>query len=434
MLNIGIVASSKLQETYFFNTTTAVSQTFSSRGTAIDSEGNLIVVGGISSGTTGMFVIKYDSDGDIVWQKLIPDTAGTYFASVEVNASNDIFLAGASYSAGWYSCYVVKMNSAGSIQWQNYIGTGAAIFEAYDLALDSTGNINVCGRVSNDGFLYQLDSSGALNWQRTLAGSSIGSDIARSVVCDSSNNIYTAVYSRETASASFDVTVISHDVNGNILWQQKYVTADPDTPMRMVLDPSGDLILCGQTRNTTIGATVGFVMKVSGTTGAINWERNITGTSFAINNVEGGCDVDSLGNVYALTRKPVGGQNRSIIMKWNSSGTHQYTREITAGSTSTNQYAQSLKIKSNNMYFTLYTNTPTNALNGKLKTSGAGTGIYTLTGFSSISYQTDATTDIAGTITTSAGTMTQTTSTYTLVSDTKTANTTTYTNYKVIVP
>lgn len=86
------------------------------------------------------------------------------------------------------------------------------------------------------------------------------------------------------------------------------------------------------------------------------------------------------------------------------------------------------------MYFTLYTNTPTNALNGKLKTSGAGTGIYSLTGYSSIAYQVDATTDIAGTITTSAGTMTQTTSTYTLVSDTKTANTTTYTNYKVIVP
>src|SRR6056297_3444863 len=93
------------------------------------------------------------------------------------------------------------------------------------VAIDLDGNIYVLGyttstAASNDDFLLaKYDSSGTIQWQKTLGGSVFGEGY--SVAIDSSNNIYAFGRINNLSGAFKDAFLLAkYDSSGSIQWQR----------------------------------------------------------------------------------------------------------------------------------------------------------------------------------------------------------------------
>ena len=94
------------------------------------------------------------------------------------------------------------MQSSGSLTW-NRTGTtsGAEQDIGYALAIDDSGNVYITGQASDGNikcFTAKFNSSGTIQWQRTLDGST-QHDRGTGIAVDSSGNVYIAGFGAWTS-------------------------------------------------------------------------------------------------------------------------------------------------------------------------------------------------------------------------------------------
>lgn len=140
------------------------------------------------------WIIKLNAYGDIQWQKTIGGSANEYFPSIKQTADGGYILGGTSVSGisgdknednkGGTDFWVLKLNSSGSIQWQKSLGGSADDYlEALDQTTDGgyllggssksgiSGDKAEANLGKNDYWVVKLDGTGAIEWQNTIGGS-----------------------------------------------------------------------------------------------------------------------------------------------------------------------------------------------------------------------------------------------------------------------
>jgi hypothetical protein len=118
---------------------------------------------------------KYDTDGNLIWQRILGGASSDIFYSVALDSSGNIYVAGYTNSqgAGGRDGLLTKYDTNGNLIWQRILG-GANNDEFYSVALDSSGNIYVAGYTNSqgaggdDGLLTKYDTDGNLIWQRLI--------------------------------------------------------------------------------------------------------------------------------------------------------------------------------------------------------------------------------------------------------------------------
>ncbi len=221
------------------------------------------VVSGISGSINGdvvgnysyfksLWTIKIDSMGVIQWQNLVPSSCVS--SSIKQTADGG-FIIGAGGSlvgsspigAGGSDFLLIKLNSMGVVQWEQFYGgskddIGACVQQTSDhgyiLAGSTMSNdgqvtgyhggscVNGCGLCCWDYWVIKTDSSGALQWQKSLG--STKEDSGYSVVQSSDGGYVVA-----GRSTSFDGDVgwnygledywiVKLGASGNIKWQKNY--------------------------------------------------------------------------------------------------------------------------------------------------------------------------------------------------------------------
>jgi len=179
-----------------------------SQGGFLDKATGEVYIVGKSGPTQELgFFIKFNASG--VEQTSFETTAyvgSHYLSGVVLDSSKNI------YVGGWDNggTYVSKYNTSGTQQWKKYLsGYGAA----NDLAVDQNNNIYAAGfsGVTSVPRLLKTDSSGAIQWQRTLTGATGGN---QSVAVDAFNNVY--------ALGDMDgkAQITKYNSSGSIVWQR----------------------------------------------------------------------------------------------------------------------------------------------------------------------------------------------------------------------
>jgi uncharacterized delta-60 repeat protein len=228
---------------------------------AIDSSDNVYVSGHIRStgaNNDDLFFAKYNSSGTIQWQRVLGGAGNDFGKSIAIDSSDNVYLLGytGSTGAGSYDFLLAKYNSSGTIQWQRVLG-GSLFEEGYSVAIDSSDNVYVLGYTGSTGqgsadfLLAKYNSSGTIQWQRTLGGSQ--DDAGYSVAIDSSNNVYVIGYTGSAGAGVKDLLLAKYDSAGTIQWQRTLGGTGGDYGYGIAIDSSDNVYVSGSTDSTGAG-------------------------------------------------------------------------------------------------------------------------------------------------------------------------------------
>ena len=298
------------------------------RGVAVDSLDNIISAGySYSDGAGGadLLVSKYDSSGALLWERLLGGTSNDVGFGVVIDSSDNIIVAGYTVS----DFLIAKYNSSGTLQWQRSLGAGVTD-RADAIALDSSDNIIVTGRTNSTGaggydiLIAKYNSSGTLQWQRTLGGT--GGDFCNGVTVDSSNNIIVSGYTDSDGAGDDDILIAKYNSSGTLQWQRTLGGTVRDRGEGVVVDSSDNIIITGRTGSDGAGDDDLLLAKYN-SSGTLQWQRTLGGT-----NLDAGLQVtlDSSDNIImtGFTLSDGAGSYDILIAKCNSSGTLLWDRTL----------------------------------------------------------------------------------------------------------
>jgi len=333
-------------------------------GVSTDSSGNVYVTGkteggldgNTSSGLTDIFLVKHDSSGTKQWTKQLGTSSYDYGRGVSNDSSGNIYVTGTTggglngnTNSGDYDIFLVKYNSSGTKQWTKQLGTSSQD-EGNGVTTDSSGNIYVTGKTRGgldgntssggfDMFLIKYNSSGTKQGTNQLGTSS--SDEGSGVTTDSSGNVYVTGFTGggldgNTNSGGYDMFLIKYNSSGTKQWTKQLGTSSYDYGRGVSNDSSGNIYVTGETwggldGNTNSGSSDIFLVKYN-SSGTKQWTKQL-GTSFV--SYGHGVTTDSSGNIYVTgrTRGGLDGNTSSggfdiFLIKYNSSGTKQWTKQL----------------------------------------------------------------------------------------------------------
>lgn len=272
---------------------------------------------------------------------------------ITVDSSGNIYIAGETNSegAGGNDIFVAKYNASGEIQWQKLLG-GAGSDNAFGIVADSAANVYICGRIDSQGagltdaIVAKYNTSGALQWQKTLGGA--GDETLWAINVDSADNLYAVGLTSSQGAGGQDALIIKFDGTGALLWQRTLGGANFDNSYGgIATDASNNVCVLGTTGSTGAGGNDAFVAKYN-SSGVIQWQRALGGTND--DRGDGGVAVDSSNNVYVCGRTNSAGVGSfdMFIAKYNSSGVIQWQR--TVGGSVGDDFAHSVAVDSSYVY------------------------------------------------------------------------------------
>ena len=274
-----------------------------------------------------IYVIKYDSLGNIKWTKRAGGTGNDQSTGIAVDKTGNVyvsgFMNGSSYNNdsltfgsssihfnGHGNMFLLKYSSAGIPVWAMTQG-GVGLTEAHSVASDSIGNVYVTGTYINSAiifgpdtltapgtnnyiFLTKFNSSGNVIWSKGMGSTSNnGPDNALSVVTDRNGNVFISgslkgtttfgTYTLTVTGGSTFMFIAKYDSSGTALWAKSGGLGTYNTGYGMITDPSNNVYVTGTYHNgisfdSTTSFPTGFglfVVKYN-STGTVIWAKNAT--------------------------------------------------------------------------------------------------------------------------------------------------------------
>ncbi|MBK6964748.1 MAG: SBBP repeat-containing protein [Bacteroidales bacterium] len=277
---------------------------------AVDAFGNIYVTGTFSSSTVTLgttvltnaggndiFLVKYDTDGNVLWAKSAGGLKNEYAYSLALDPSGNAYITGSFSSdsclfgtiteepltlwlSGYEDMFLAKYDVNGNAVWvKNATGTFREC--GYSVSVDASGNPCVAGwfgptitfdtiTLTNtnitfeglgDVFLAKYNANGDVLWAKSAGGP--GNDVAYSGVADASGNIYVTGWFDDpaitfdtislTSAGGYDVFLAKFDANGNVIWVKSAGGTGSDLANSVAVDDTGEVYLAGSFKSTQIG-------------------------------------------------------------------------------------------------------------------------------------------------------------------------------------
>ncbi|WP_228458135.1 T9SS C-terminal target domain-containing protein [Chryseobacterium schmidteae] len=235
-------------------------------------------------GTSDFWIVKLSALGIIEWQKSLGGSYGDIANSIQQTSDGGYIVAGESSSIngdvtgnhGNADYWIVKLDSSGNIQWQKSLGGSnrdaansvkQTLDGGYIVAGESNStNGDITGNHGNsDYWIVKLDPSGILQWQKSLGGSLY--DVANSI--------------QQTSDGGYIVAGGSNSVDGDVTHNQGnedfwIVKLNPSGVIQWERSLSGNLSDRAESIQETEG---GYIV-----TGGSNSQNSENPTTFGISN------------------------------------------------------------------------------------------------------------------------------------------------------
>lgn len=257
--------------------------------------------------------------------------SGEIICGVALDSHRNICAGGwtCSLGAGFHDAMLLKYDKSGTLQWVRTWG-GKNSDEIHGIAIDSGDNIYAAGRTESfraeemDALLLKYDSSGTLQWAKTWGGG--GWDLLSCVAVDSTDNIYTAGWTKSFGAGETDALLLKYDSSGTLQWARTWGEQGSDQLFGIAVDSTGNICAAGSTYNSDTGRDGALLLKYN-SSGALQWVK-----TWNLNNYDvttNGVVVDPVGNIYTggyIAGCVCSEYNDAFVMKYNNSGVLQWVK------------------------------------------------------------------------------------------------------------
>ena len=231
---------------------------------AVDDSGYSYLTGYVAGGSGGssgndIVTAKYDPSGNLVWQKTLYGPLGgsgvaydqDYGDGILVDGSGNIYVAGRSgNTSATTSGVFIKYDTNGNVLWQKRCGgtysySGAGSFNAgfRGICFDPSGNIGAVGTSPDDYLLIvKYDTNGNALWERQIGNSTTA--YGYGITSDSLGNFYAVC--RVGTGNSANSYLVSYDADGNYRWQIKVYRYGFQTLNHVACDSNDNVYAAGQ--------------------------------------------------------------------------------------------------------------------------------------------------------------------------------------------
>ena len=253
-------------------------------------------------------IFKYDKDGNLLWKKSYGGSRYTSFYDFELTSLDEIVAVGYTYSKdidglvvkGETAAIVVKYDKDGNLLWQkSFGGSKSEIFD--DILLTKNDEIIAMGSVyssdiegvenhgSQDALIVKYDKDGNILWQNSFGGSQ--RDFFDEIVLTDNEELIVrgATLSTDikdfTTNGNYDAILLKYDKDGNILWQNSFGGSKEDRFQSFKLNNNDEILVRGYTTSTDIdglttnGDRDGILIKYD-KDGKVIWRKNFGGSGY----------------------------------------------------------------------------------------------------------------------------------------------------------
>jgi hypothetical protein len=238
--------------------------------------------------------------------------------------------------ADWLSLSPLQLQLSDVLkrEWKMTYSSDADSADVYAKALDLNENLYVAGRLvsdstGNDYLTLKYNPQGTLRWAATYNSPYNNADKPEAICTDSLCNIYLTGASKD-GSGKNDYLTIKYDSSGTQQWVVRYDASgngsSQDIASCIKADRNGNVYVSGLTMNTS--SDVNIVTIKYNASGQQQWTRNFYDGDYSQIYVTHKMSMilDSLGNIYlAGSCKDSLGDNQYLLLKYNASGTLQWS-------------------------------------------------------------------------------------------------------------
>jgi len=341
------------------------------------------------------YLAKYDSSGNVIWAKgpVCSVTASGWGSGISTDAYGNIYFTGyftdimsfgshTLISVGGNDMFLVKYDSSGNVLWAKSAGSQVDDYGIAD-ATDAAGNVYVTGRyratpfilgpdtliysggIGDDIFLAKYDSSGNVLWAKNAVG--MGADENTGIATDASGNVYITGYFYYSDTLSFgpymlinanaatpDFFLAKYSPSGNVLWAKSAGGTGMEEAQGIATDALQNIYVTGYFTSASVsvgsytlsnaGSDDAFFVKYD-SSGNVLWAKSIGGTGY-----ESGHNIatDKSGRIYLTVGSypvfsssltfdtiavlpPTGSKDPLFIVGYNSSGHALFVKALASG-------------------------------------------------------------------------------------------------------
>ncbi|MCL1877070.1 WD40 repeat domain-containing protein [Candidatus Saccharibacteria bacterium] len=332
-------------------------------GSSYSTDGDLT---GLNKGSNDAIIVKYNPAGATEWNKNFGGSGDDRFYSIAQTPDGGYIVAGCSNSTnddltglnkGSYDAIIVKYDSNGEIEWnKNFGGSSWDQFQSVAITSDggyiatgfsrsTNGDLTGLNKGDYDATIVKYDPSGVIEWNKNFGGSRV--EYFYSIAQVSDGGYIATGFSNSTNGdliglnkGDYDATIVKYDPSGVIEWNKNFGGSDSDGFNSIAPTPDGGYIAVGNSESTNSdltglnkGGYDAIIAKYS-STGTLEWNKNFGGNyNDNFNSIaptpDGGYIV--AGRSYSTDGDLTGlnkGDRDAIIAKYSSTGTLEWNKNF----------------------------------------------------------------------------------------------------------
>ncbi|HKB12358.1 MAG TPA: hypothetical protein VKD69_16965 [Vicinamibacterales bacterium] len=240
-------------------------------GVAVAADGSIYVTGISDQNGGDAVLVKFDPNGGLVWERIWGGTASDSGSAVATASDGSIYICGTATSFGPSSSalFVVKFDSAGTLVWQR-IFDGA---EGDAVAVGPDGSVHAAGTVPRDAIgdfnllVLKITAAGDLVWQKQYAAGNVADPRGgMTVAADGSVFVAGALQAPKAGIVDIAALIIKLGADGSLLFDKQFAGKSGETAAGVAVAPNdGTVYVAGTTTSFGAGFQDAFVLHLDPT-------------------------------------------------------------------------------------------------------------------------------------------------------------------------
>lgn len=239
---------------------------------AVAPDGSVYVTGVTVDNGNDALLLKFDAAGTLLWERTWGGSASDESLAVATASDGSVYIAGTATSFGPSSAglFVVKFDPAGNVMWQRISdgAAGNAVAVGPDGSVYAAGTTPRADQIGNfDILVLKITTDGTLVWQRTYSAGEVVDPRGRMTTApDGSIVLAGAIQAAKSNFVDIAALIVKLSPDGTLLFDKQFAGRNGETAEGVaVARDDGSIYVAGTTTTFGAGFQDAFVLHLQST-------------------------------------------------------------------------------------------------------------------------------------------------------------------------